>query len=341
MKRHSKKISMVTAYDYPSALHVDRAGIDVILVGDSCAMVELGYSTTQPITMDEMIHHCKAVKRGVGVAGNQNDTQQTATTPMLVGDMPFGSYEISPTHALQNAYRFLKEAGMDCVKLEGGSSQRCETTRQLVQGGIAVMGHVGLTPQAISVLGGFRAQGRSAIRARKILDEALRLQDAGACSVVLECVPSNVARVITDALEIPTIGIGAGPHTDGQVLVYHDMLGMTSHPHHEHFVPKFCKRYARVGDAVAEGLEQFKQDVKGGSFPGEEFSPYKMTEAEEIAFDNLLAQDAMNREKSKDVAARRLKEEDEYESLNLYGGSSNGNDNDNGNGSANGDNSTK
>uniref|UniRef100_A0A7S2UK27 3-methyl-2-oxobutanoate hydroxymethyltransferase n=1 Tax=Attheya septentrionalis TaxID=420275 RepID=A0A7S2UK27_9STRA len=298
---------MVTAYDYPSALHVDRAGMDVLLVGDSCAMVELGYDTTQPMTLDQMLHHCQAVKRG-------------ASRSLLVADMPFGTYEYSDTDiALRNAYRLIKEAGMDAVKLEGGSKARATTVRTLVEGGVAVMGHVGLTPQAISVIGGFRAQGRTATRARALLDEALRLEDAGAFAVVLECVPGNVAEAITKSLEIPTIGIGAGAGTSGQVLVYHDMLGMLSHPHHEQFMPKFCKRYAQVGHAIKDGLEEFKADVESGEFPGNEYSPYKMNESEKELFDDLLASDADERKLHHEDNAKKLKQADEYEQLSLYG----------------------
>lgn len=181
------------------------------------------------------------------------------------------------------------------------------------------MGHVGLTPQAISVLGGFRAQGRTAVRARQLVDEALRLQDAGVFAVVLECVPSNVARSITDTLEIPTIGIGAGPHTSGQVLVYHDMLGMTSHPHHDQFVPKFCKKYAQVGHMIQEGLLEFKADVENGTFPSDAFSPYVMTDAEHIQFDDLLAKDAAERRHQLNKADQKYVDTDEYEKLHLYG----------------------
>jgi len=305
-KRQSKKITMVTAYDYPSALHVDRAGIDILLVGDSVGMVELGYDTTQPVTMEEMIHHCKAVGRG-------------AQYPLLVGDMPLGSYEINDDEALRNAYRFLKDAGMDAVKLEGGSKVRALTVQKIVEGGIAVLGHVGLTPQAISVIGGFRAQGRTAIKARALLDDALRLQDAGAFAVVLECVPAPVATAITNALDIPTIGIGAGPGTSGQVLVYHDMLGMLSHPHHEQFVPKFCKQYAKVGDSIMKGLEDFKRDVESSTFPSDEFSPYAMTANEENAFKELLSKDAEERKRRLQELSERLKSSDEYETLGLYG----------------------
>lgn len=181
------------------------------------------------------------------------------------------------------------------------------------------MGHVGLTPQAISVLGGFRAQGRTAVRARALLDDALRLQDAGCFCVVLECVPPNVAAAITETLEIPTIGIGAGPDTSGQVLVFHDMLGMSSHPHHEQFVPKFCKRYAQIGHTIQEGLQEYKRDVESGVFPGDEYSPYKMKASEQEEFARLLARDAEEREVKHQEAAEKYTQTDEYEKLHLYG----------------------
>lgn len=181
------------------------------------------------------------------------------------------------------------------------------------------MGHVGLTPQSISVLGGFRAQGRTAVRARAVLDEALRLQDAGCFAVVLECVPSNVAAAITETLEIPTIGIGAGGATSGQVLVFHDMLGMTSHPHHEQFVPKFCKRYAQIGHIIQEGLQEFKRDVESGAFPNEEFAPYQMKDNERRDFEVLLAQDEKERVNKHLAAAEKYIQTDEYEKLHLYG----------------------
>ena len=185
------------------------------------------------------------------------------------------------------------------------------------------MGHVGLTPQAISVIGGFRAQGRTASRARALLDEALRLQDAGAFAIVLECVPGNVAKAITETLEIPTIGIGAGAGTSGQVLVFHDMLGMLSHPHHEQFMPKFCKQYAQVGHSIQQGLQDFKADVEGGIFPGDEFSPYVMSDTEKEAFDALLQKDALERQRKHEEAAMKLTAADEYEQLHLYGNDSN------------------
>mmetsp|Transcript_24570 Transcript_24570/g.68486 ORF Transcript_24570/g.68486 Transcript_24570/m.68486 type:complete len:196 (+) Transcript_24570:1121-1708(+) len=184
---------------------------------------------------------------------------------------------------------------------------------------VAVMGHIGLTPQAISVIGGFRAQGRTAIRARELVDEALRLQDAGCFAIVIECVPDNVAKAITESLEIPTIGIGAGGHTSGQVLVFHDMLGMLSHPHHEQFVPKFCKKYAQVGHIIQEGLTEFIADVKSGEFPGEQYAPYSMNETEQAMFQQLLRNDAAKRQRDHQKASERLKQTDEYETLHLYG----------------------
>jgi 3-methyl-2-oxobutanoate hydroxymethyltransferase len=218
---------------------------------------------------------------------------------------------------MTNAFRFIKEGFTDAVKIEGGRD-RANIVKKIVKGGIAVMGHVGLTPQAISVLGGFRAQGRTAVKARRLVDDALALQDAGAFAVVIECVPAPVAQAITEALEIPTIGIGAGPHTSGQVLVYHDMLGMTSHPHHEAFVPRFCKRYAQLGDAIRSGLEAFKQDVEAGTFPSEAYSPYKMPKEELEAFQALMAKDAAARKAQAEEAAERLKQSDEYEQIKLY-----------------------
>eukprot|EP00468_Gymnochlora_sp_CCMP2014_P007280 CAMPEP_0167754420 /NCGR_PEP_ID=MMETSP0110_2-20121227/8257_1 /TAXON_ID=629695 /ORGANISM="Gymnochlora sp., Strain CCMP2014" /LENGTH=310 /DNA_ID=CAMNT_0007640291 /DNA_START=165 /DNA_END=1097 /DNA_ORIENTATION=+ len=298
---------MVTAYDYPSGLHCCLAGIDIVLVGDSLAMVELGYDNTQPVQVDELIHHAKAVVRG-------------AKQPLIVSDMPFGSYEINPEQAQATAYRFVKEAGVDCVKMEGGKNI-APTAKKIVDGGIAVMGHIGLTPQHISVLGGFRAQGRTAKKARDLLDDALALQDAGCFAVVIECVPPQVGKAITEELEIPTIGIGSGPGTSGQVLVYHDMLGMTAHPHYKAFMPKFCKKFADLGDEIKMGLESFKQEVEEGVFPSlETHSPYKMSKKEESLFMKMLEEDADEREKEHACKAKEMKESDEYDVLNLYGG---------------------
>ncbi|ETW04262.1 3-methyl-2-oxobutanoate hydroxymethyltransferase [Aphanomyces invadans] len=274
LKAKNKPITMVTAYDYPSAVHVDLAGFDILLVGDSVGMVELGMDTTIPVSLDDIIYHSKAVRRG-------------ATRPLIVGDMPFGTCEGDPYEALRNAQRLMKEGGVDCVKIEGGV-ERAKTIRMLVDGGIAVMGHVGLRPQAISVLGGFRAQGRTAKQANQIIEDALAVQKAGAFAVVLECVPSVVAKAVTDILDVPTIGIGAGPHTSGQVLVFHDVLGMLQHPHHAQHVPKFCKKYADVGERIRQGLEEFREDVENQRFPSEVFAPYKMSKEEQRKLQHLV-----------------------------------------------------
>uniref|UniRef100_A0AAV1TDN6 3-methyl-2-oxobutanoate hydroxymethyltransferase n=1 Tax=Peronospora matthiolae TaxID=2874970 RepID=A0AAV1TDN6_9STRA len=274
-KRTKKRITMVTAYDFPSAVHVDLAGFDVLLVGDSVGMVELGMDTTIPVTLGDMIHHTRAVKRG-------------ASRPLVVTDMPFGTCEGAPFEALKNAQRLMKEGGADCVKIEGGK-ERAETIKTIVGGGIAVMGHIGLRPQHISVLGGFRAQGRTASQARTIIEDALAVQKAGAFAVVLECIPSVVAKAVTKLLRIPTIGIGAGPETDGQVLVFHDLLGMLQHPHHAQFVPKFCKRYADVGEQIRIGLEKYRDDVESGRFSSEAYSPYKMSEEETRKLHDMVA----------------------------------------------------
>ncbi|GFP81325.1 3-methyl-2-oxobutanoate hydroxymethyltransferase 2 mitochondrial [Phtheirospermum japonicum] len=226
--RKGELITMVTAYDYPSVVHLDTAGIDIYLVGDSGAMVVHGHDTTLPITVDEMLVHCRAVARG-------------AKRPLLVGVLPFGSYESSTRQAVDTAVRFLKEGGMDAIKLEGGAPSRITAAKAIVEAGIAVMGHVGLTPQAISVLGGFRPQGRNVDSAVKVVETSIALQEAGCFAVVLECVPPPVAAAATSALQIPTIVIGAGPFCSGQVLVYHDLLGMLQHPHHAKVTPKFSK----------------------------------------------------------------------------------------------------
>ncbi|KAG6725497.1 hypothetical protein I3842_02G034800 [Carya illinoinensis] len=273
--RKGQPITVVTAYDYPSAVHVDTAGIDVCLVGDSAAMVVHGHDTTLPISLDEMLVHCRAVARG-------------AKRPLLVGDLSFGTYESSTSQAVDTAVRVLKEGGMDAIKLEGGSLSRITAARGIVEAGIAVMGHVGLTPQAISVLGGFRPQGKSVATAVKVVETALALQEAGCFSVVLECVPPPVAAAATSALRIPTIGIGAGPFCSGQVLVYHDLLGMLQHPHHAKVTPKFCKQYAGVGDVINKALLEYKKEVTNCSFPGPAHSPYKISPSDVNGFLNEL-----------------------------------------------------
>lgn len=248
MKSRREPISMLTAYDYPTALAMDQAGVDVILVGDSLGMVVLGYANTLPVTMEDMLHHCKAVARG-------------AKTALLIGDMPFMSYQVSVPEAVRNAGRFLQEAGMDAVKLEGGS-ERLEAIRAIVSAGIPVMGHLGLTPQSVHQLGGFRPQGRDGSAARKLLDEALLLQDAGCFSLVLESIPARLAAYVTERLEIPTIGIGAGPDCDGQVLVTHDLLGLF-----ERFTPKFVKKYANLHGEMLRAFAEYIGEVQRHAFP--------------------------------------------------------------------------
>jgi 3-methyl-2-oxobutanoate hydroxymethyltransferase len=252
-KREGRKITMLTAYDYPVARLVDEAGIDVILVGDSLGMVVLGYDSTVPVTMDEMIHHTKAARRGTRYA-------------FLIGDMPFMSYQVSKEEAIRNAGRFMKEAGCDAVKLEGGYSSG-EATEAILGAGIPVLGHLGLTPQTISKLGGFKVQGKDADAAKKLMDEALYLEKSGCFAIVLECVPEGVARLITEKLKIPTIGIGAGVHCDGQVLVTNDMVGLF-----DRFVPKFVKQYVKLAPAISDGIKKFREDVEAGRFPGAEHS---------------------------------------------------------------------
>ncbi|MDO8535536.1 MAG: 3-methyl-2-oxobutanoate hydroxymethyltransferase [Candidatus Omnitrophota bacterium] len=247
-KRDGKKITMLTAYDYPMARLVDDAGMDVILVGDSLGMVVLGLDSTVPVTMDMMIHHAMAVRRGTKYA-------------FLIGDMPFMSYQISKEEAIRNAGRFMKEAGCDAVKLEGGD-EVLDATIAIVNAGIPVLGHLGLTPQTVSKLGGFKVQGKDAEGANKILEQALKLERAGCFAIVLECVPDQVAKLITEKLSIPTIGIGAGKYCDGQVLVTNDMVGLF-----DRFVPKFVKQYVKLSAVISDGLKKYKDEVEKGIFP--------------------------------------------------------------------------
>ena len=250
-KKHGQPITMLTAYDYPTALIMDQCSIDSILVGDSLGMVVLGYENTLPVTMEDMLHHCKAVARGAKFA-------------LLVGDMPFMSYQVSNQEAVRNAGRFLQEAGMDAVKLEGGR-ERLETIRSIVTSGIPVMGHLGLTPQSVNQLGGFRPQGRNAAAAQCLFEDALLLQEAGCFSVVLESIPGRLASLISSRMEIPTIGIGAGSGCDGQVLVTHDMLGLF-----ERFTPKFVKKYADLNIEIKRAFSDYIDDVETHRFPTED-----------------------------------------------------------------------
>jgi len=248
-----KPITMLTAYDYPGATLVDEAGIDIILVGDSLAMTVLGYPDTVAITVDEMLHHCKAVARG-------------AQHALLVGDMPFMSYQINRTEAIRNAGRFLKEAQMDAVKLEGGGDV-VETIRSIVKAGIPVMGHLGLTPQTATMLGGYKIQAKTAQTAQSLLDDALALQDAGCFAIVIEAIPADVGAFVSARLKIPTIGIGAGQRCDGQVLVFHDVLGIF-----DKFTPKFVKQYANLRQPIVEAFKAYANDVESGAFPANEHS---------------------------------------------------------------------
>jgi 3-methyl-2-oxobutanoate hydroxymethyltransferase len=253
MKSRREIITMLTAYDFPTAQALDQAGVDVILVGDSLGMVVLGYENTLPVTMEDMLHHCKAVRRGAHLA-------------LLVGDMPFMSYQVSSSEALRNAGRFLQEAGMDAVKLEGGR-ERADAIRTIIGAGIPVMGHLGLTPQSVHQLGGFRPQGRSAEAAYRLLDDALILQDAGCFSLVLESIPARLAHLVSERLTIPTIGIGAGAGCDGQVLVTHDLLGLF-----DRFTPKFVKKYADLHAEMQRAFTAYIGDVQAGRFPTDEHS---------------------------------------------------------------------
>ncbi|GAB1398985.1 3-methyl-2-oxobutanoate hydroxymethyltransferase [Aminivibrio sp.] len=248
MKQKGEKISMVTAYDYSQAVLVEKSGIEIILVGDSLSMTMLGYPGTVNLTTDEMIHHIRPVVKG-------------APTPMIVGDMVFGSYNESVTQAVASANRLMKEGGCDVIKLEGG---RPDVVKAIVDAGIPVQGHIGLTPQTASLLGGFKVQGKSLDSAKKIIDEAKALEEAGAFSIVVECVPEELGGAITRAISIPTIGIGAGRLCDGQVLVFHDMLGLF-----DKFLPKFVKQYAQIGTEIVDALTEYREDVRRGSFPEE------------------------------------------------------------------------
>jgi 3-methyl-2-oxobutanoate hydroxymethyltransferase len=264
MKRRRERIVMVTAYDYPSGSLADAAGVDIVLVGDSAAMTVLGYESTVPASMDEMVMLTRAVVRG-------------AKRPLVVADMPFGSFQVSDEEAVRNAVRFVKEAGADAVKVEG-AGLTVSRVLALVGAGIPVMGHVGLTPQSATMLGGFRAQGRTSARARQLLEDARTLEQAGCFSLVLEAVPAPVAARITEELTIPTIGIGSGRECDGQVLVYHDLLGL-----YQGKEPRFVKRYAELATEIRDAIERYAADVRSGTFPGDEHT-YSIPDEELAAF---------------------------------------------------------
>ena len=264
-KERGEPITMLTAYDYPTALAMDKAGVDAILVGDSLAMVVLGYENTLPVTMEEMLHHSRAVARG-------------AKSALLIGDMPFMSYQVSVEEATRNAGRFLQQGGMDAVKLEGGR-ERAEAVRSITSAGIPVMGHIGLTPQSVNQLGGFRAQGKTALAARRLVEDALILEEAGCFSIVLESVPARLAELISKKISIPTIGIGAGVGCDGQVLVTHDLLGLF-----DRFTPKFVKKYADFHHEMQRAFTDYIEDVETKRFP----APEHTVEMDDKEWDALL-----------------------------------------------------
>jgi 3-methyl-2-oxobutanoate hydroxymethyltransferase len=273
-KERGEPITMLTGYDYPTALALDQAGIDAILVGDSLGMVVLGYENTVPVTMEEMLHHCRAVARG-------------ARSAVLIGDMPFMSYQVSVEQAVRNAGRFLQEGGMHVVKLEGGR-ERLDTIRAITSAGIPVMGHLGLTPQSVHALGGFRPQGRTTATAKRILEDALFLEEAGCFSLVLESVPARLAELISRRISIPTIGIGAGAGCDGQVLVVQDMLGMF-----DRFAPKFVKKYADFHGEMQRAFGEYIGDVEARRYPAQEHT----VEMPEEEWQDLLGEIAAEKQR--------------------------------------------
>ncbi|MHA1247791.1 MAG: 3-methyl-2-oxobutanoate hydroxymethyltransferase [Candidatus Thorarchaeota archaeon] len=260
MKKKGKKIVMLTAYDAPTAQILSECGVDIILVGDSVGNSLLGYESTIPVTLDDVIHHCAAVRRG-------------NPRSLIVGDMPFMTYKVSIEQALENCARMLQEGGAEAVKIEGGG-RVVDTVRAVVDAGIPVMGHIGLTPQSIFEFGGYRVQGRTADAAEKLIEQARRLEDAGVFSIVIELVPSETAKAITESVSVPTIGIGAGPHCDGQVLVLWDMLGLF-----EDFKPKFVKQYVNIRRVIVDAVSQYAEEVRSGIFPDPEHS-FEMSEEE-------------------------------------------------------------
>src|SRR5437868_4267905 len=270
LRSRGEIVTMVAAYDYPSARFADEAGIEIVLVGDSLAMTMLGHPNTLSVTMEEMLIFTRAVSRACARA-------------LVIGDLPYGSYTVGDEEAVRNALRFMKEAGADAVKLEG-SVGVTPVVRRLVRAGIPVMGHIGLTPQSLAVLGGFRVQGRSAAGARQLLQDARALEDAGAFAVVVEAVPALVGAALSAALSVPTLGIGAGRHCAGQVLIWHDLFGL----YHGH-TPKFARRYGEAGRVIAEGLAAYAADVRAGRFPTDAYT-YDVPEAERAAIERVLAE---------------------------------------------------
>lgn len=253
-KEKKEKIVALTAYDFPVAQIVDECGLDVILVGDSLGMVVLGYENTIPVTMEEMIHHTRIVTRA-------------AKRALVIGDMPYFSFHLSEEATVYNASRFLKEAGAAAVKIEGASKKRLKLIEALIEAEIPVMGHVGLTPQSIHRLGEFKVRGKKVNEAQKIISDALNLEKAGVFSVILECIPLELARIITEKLKVPTIGIGAGPHCDGQILVFHDLVGLSNG-----YLPKFVKKYTDLYKIISQAVKKYREDIRAGNFPDDRYS---------------------------------------------------------------------
>lgn len=271
MMEKNEKIVYLTAYDYLTAKMQEKAGVDMILVGDSLGMVSLGYDTTFPVTMDDAIRHSQAVRRG-------------APNTFIVGDMPYMSYQVSDEQAIANAGRFVKEAGVDCVKLEGGGPRIASRVKAINEAGILVMGHIGLTPQFMGQIGGYKAQGRTADAAVSLIKQAKILEEAGACSILVEGVPAAVGKAITERANIPILGIGAGSYTHGQLLIYADMVGL-----YDNFTPKFVKKYANVGEILTSAFREYVKDVKEGKFPDDLEHTYKMKDEEIEKLNELLA----------------------------------------------------
>lgn len=260
MAKSGEKIVYLTAYDYLTARYQEKAGVDMILVGDSLGMVMLGYDTTYPVTMEEMLIHCKSVRRG-------------APDTFIVGDMPYMSYQTSNEQAVNNAGIFTKEANCDCIKLEGGGLEICKRIKAISEVGILVMGHIGLTPQFGALLGGYKTQGKTADSAKRLLEEAYRIEEAGASSILVEAVPEIVGRLITTKLNIPVLGIGAGTYTDGQLLIYADMVGL-----YDSFTPKFVKKYTNMGVELQKAFSEYCKEVRKGVFPDSSVHSYKIND---------------------------------------------------------------
>lgn len=270
MMETGEKITWLTGYDYLTAKYLEKAGVEMILVGDSLGMVQLGYETTYPVTMDDMASHCSAVRRG-------------APNTFVVGDMPYMSYQTSNEEAVLNAGRLTKECLCDAIKLEGGGEEICKRIKAIASVGILVFGHIGLTPQFAAQMGGYKAQGKSAAAAQKLLDEALRIQEAGACAILVEGVPEIVGKLITEKLSIPVLGIGAGSYTHGQLLIYADMVG-----YYDNFCPKFVKKYAEIGKELERAFSEYVAEVKSGQFPIDGTHTYKISDEERAKIEAMM-----------------------------------------------------